>query len=242
MGFPGPDMVGAIIRKARDTQNEASAPPAQGISRQDAFFAFIDQFGYVAVAALILLENVFPPVPSEPILPMAGFLVLGSSMSLPGVIVATAAALERGRHLALAVTWPGLRRHRRPPRGRARHHRRGRHPSSTLSSAATPHVSGHRTVVALALPSCDVPPSSWVLPSTRRPSIPTDWPSALSCPPHPPVPRPQPAPPRPHYHTGTPHGRPHYRVSRRSSSPSTLVLRWQRGARSSIVGAQGSMR
>ena len=55
---------------------------------QDAFLAFINQFGYVAVAALILLENVFPPIPSELILPMAGFLVLSSSMSLPGVIVA----------------------------------------------------------------------------------------------------------------------------------------------------------
>lgn len=40
-----------------------------------AFLAFIDQFGYLAVAALILLENVFPPIPSELILPMGGFFV-----------------------------------------------------------------------------------------------------------------------------------------------------------------------
>ncbi|WP_261979977.1 hypothetical protein [Olsenella uli] len=42
---------------------------------EDAFFSFIDQFGYFAVSALILLENVFPPIPSELILPMGGFFV-----------------------------------------------------------------------------------------------------------------------------------------------------------------------
>ena len=55
---------------------------------QAAFLDFIGQYGYGAIAALILLENVFPPIPSEVILPMAGFLVLSSSMTLPGVIVA----------------------------------------------------------------------------------------------------------------------------------------------------------
>ncbi len=41
---------------------------------QEAFFGFISQFGYLAVAALILFENVFPPIPSELILPLSGFL------------------------------------------------------------------------------------------------------------------------------------------------------------------------
>ena len=54
---------------------------------QEAFFGFISQFGYLAVAALILLENVFPPIPSELILPLSGFLVTKTSMALPGVIV-----------------------------------------------------------------------------------------------------------------------------------------------------------
>lgn len=53
-----------------------------------AFLSFVSQFGYVAVAALILLENVFPPIPSEVILPMAGALTLSTSMTLPGAIVA----------------------------------------------------------------------------------------------------------------------------------------------------------
>ena len=33
----------------------------------------VDTLGYVGVAALVALENVFPPIPSELILPLAGF-------------------------------------------------------------------------------------------------------------------------------------------------------------------------
>ena len=55
---------------------------------QEAFFSFISQFGYFAVAALILLENLFPPIPSELILPLSGYLVLHTSMQLPLVVVA----------------------------------------------------------------------------------------------------------------------------------------------------------
>lgn len=53
---------------------------------QEAFFQFISDFGYFAVAALILLENVFPPIPSEVILPLSGFLAMQTDMSLGGVI------------------------------------------------------------------------------------------------------------------------------------------------------------
>ena len=35
---------------------------------------FINQFGYFAIALLIALENVFPPLPSEIILTMSGFM------------------------------------------------------------------------------------------------------------------------------------------------------------------------
>ena len=50
--------------------------------------AFISQFGYLAIAGLILLETVFPPIPSEVILPLSGFLTISSTMTLPGVIAA----------------------------------------------------------------------------------------------------------------------------------------------------------
>ena len=68
-----------------------------------AFLAFIDQFGYLAVAALILFENVFPPIPSELILPMGGFLVHQTGMELPGVIVAATAGSVLGAFILYGV-------------------------------------------------------------------------------------------------------------------------------------------
>lgn len=65
--------------------------------------AFIDQFGYVAVAALIFLETVFPPIPSEVILPMAGFLTSSTDMVLPGVIIAATLASLVGAYLLYGV-------------------------------------------------------------------------------------------------------------------------------------------
>ncbi|MBB1079366.1 DedA family protein [Limosilactobacillus sp. STM2_1] len=49
---------------------------------------FINQFGYLAIAFLIALENVFPPLPSEIILTMSGFMTTTTSLSLIGVIIA----------------------------------------------------------------------------------------------------------------------------------------------------------
>lgn len=34
---------------------------------------FLSQSGYLGVFALMALENIFPPIPSEMIMPMAGF-------------------------------------------------------------------------------------------------------------------------------------------------------------------------
>ena len=49
---------------------------------------FINQFGYLAIAFLIALENVFPPLPSEIILTMSGFMTTTTSLSIVGVIIA----------------------------------------------------------------------------------------------------------------------------------------------------------
>ena len=43
--------------------------------------------GEVGVGILVLLETVFPPLPSEVVLPLAGFLASQGSLSLPLVIV-----------------------------------------------------------------------------------------------------------------------------------------------------------
>lgn len=47
----------------------------------------INSFGYIGVAFLIAVENIFPPIPSEVILTFGGFMTTASSMNVWGVIV-----------------------------------------------------------------------------------------------------------------------------------------------------------
>jgi membrane protein DedA with SNARE-associated domain len=49
---------------------------------------FMDQFGYFGVFLLIMIENVFPPIPSEVILTFGGFMTTYSDMTRVGVIIA----------------------------------------------------------------------------------------------------------------------------------------------------------
>jgi membrane protein DedA with SNARE-associated domain len=49
---------------------------------------WINAAGYTGIVVLMFLENVFPPIPSELIMPMAGFLVSQGEMNLVGVIAA----------------------------------------------------------------------------------------------------------------------------------------------------------
>jgi membrane protein DedA with SNARE-associated domain len=44
--------------------------------------------GYAGIALLMFLENIFPPIPSEVVMPLAGFTATQGGMSLVGVIVA----------------------------------------------------------------------------------------------------------------------------------------------------------
>jgi membrane protein DedA with SNARE-associated domain len=56
--------------------------------------------GYVGVAALTFLENVFPPIPSELVIPLAGYVAATGSLHLAGVIAAATVG-----SLAGAVVW-----------------------------------------------------------------------------------------------------------------------------------------
>ena len=49
----------------------------------------VNQWGYVGVAFLIAVENIFPPIPSEVILTFGGFLTTYTSLNVPGVIIAS---------------------------------------------------------------------------------------------------------------------------------------------------------
>ena len=68
-----------------------------------AFMEFIDSFGYLAVGALILLENVFPPIPSEAILPLSGFLCVSSEMHLPIVVIAATIGSVLGAYVLYGI-------------------------------------------------------------------------------------------------------------------------------------------
>lgn len=47
----------------------------------------MDSMGYLGILLLMVLENVFPPIPSELILPSAGFAAARGDMTLPMVIL-----------------------------------------------------------------------------------------------------------------------------------------------------------
>lgn len=71
----------------------------------------IDTMGYVGIALLMMIENVFPPLPSEVIIPLAGHGAANGDMSLPGVIVAGSIGSLAGAYLwYLAARWLGGRR------------------------------------------------------------------------------------------------------------------------------------
>ncbi len=52
---------------------------------------FMEQFGYIGIFLMIALENVFPPIPSEVILPFGGFMTTYTNLTLVGVIIASTA-------------------------------------------------------------------------------------------------------------------------------------------------------
>lgn len=63
-------------------------------------YAFVtgvmDQAGYLGIAFLMLLENVFPPIPSELIMPLAGFRAARGDLHPLGVLLAGSAGSLAG--------------------------------------------------------------------------------------------------------------------------------------------------
>lgn len=54
---------------------------------QDFIISLMDRFGYVGILVLITLENIFPPIPSEVILTLGGFMTTYTAMNVPCVIL-----------------------------------------------------------------------------------------------------------------------------------------------------------
>ena len=70
---------------------------------EDMFTQIIGQIGYVGVWFLIFFENVFPPIPSELILPLSGFFTTTTSLTLPGVIIAATIGSVTGAYILYGV-------------------------------------------------------------------------------------------------------------------------------------------
>ncbi len=56
---------------------------------QEWIISIMNQFGYIAIALLIAVENIFPPIPSEVILCFGGFMTTMSNMTVWGVILSS---------------------------------------------------------------------------------------------------------------------------------------------------------
>ena len=64
----------------------------------------IETLGYVGVAVVLALESVFPPIPSEAVLPLTGYLVSQGRMSFVGAVIASTVGAVAG---ALILYWLG---------------------------------------------------------------------------------------------------------------------------------------
>ena len=56
---------------------------------QEIILSVMGKYGYVGVFLLIMIENVFPPIPSEVILLFGGFMTTYTKLSIFGMIVAS---------------------------------------------------------------------------------------------------------------------------------------------------------
>lgn len=56
---------------------------------QDLILNIMNQFGYIGVFLLIMIENVFPPIPSEVILLFGGFMTTYTKLGILGMVIAS---------------------------------------------------------------------------------------------------------------------------------------------------------
>ena len=73
------------------------------MSMQDVLLALVDSCGYWGIFLLILIENVFPPIPSEAVLLFGGALTVSSTLNIPGVVAAATAGSLAGAVVLYAL-------------------------------------------------------------------------------------------------------------------------------------------
>ena len=80
----------------------------------DWIVSLIDKAGYVGIALLMLLENVFPPIPSEVIMPLAGFSAAKGTLSFAGVVISGTIGSLAGAYFWFRIgRWIGPKRLKR---------------------------------------------------------------------------------------------------------------------------------
>ena len=70
---------------------------------QETIRVLMGDYGNLAVFFLIMIENLFPPIPSEVILTFGGFMTTCSEMTAPGVILSATAGSLMGAVLLYLV-------------------------------------------------------------------------------------------------------------------------------------------
>jgi len=63
----------------------------------------MEQYGYLGIFLIIALENLFPPIPSEVILPFGGFMTTNTELTVFGVIVASTAGSVIGAMILYGI-------------------------------------------------------------------------------------------------------------------------------------------
>ena len=56
---------------------------------QEIIISIMNNWGYLGIALLIAVENIFPPIPSEVILTFGGFMTTYSNLKLIGIIISS---------------------------------------------------------------------------------------------------------------------------------------------------------
>ncbi|MGN1180294.1 MAG: DedA family protein [Suilimivivens sp.] len=72
---------------------------------QNWIISIMNRFGYIGVAGLIGLENIFPPIPSEVILTFGGFMTTCSDLTFTGVVLSSTIGSLLGAILLYGLGW-----------------------------------------------------------------------------------------------------------------------------------------
>jgi membrane protein DedA with SNARE-associated domain len=63
----------------------------------------MEQYGYWGIFLMIMLENVFPPIPSEVVLTFGGYMTTRTSLTVPGVVLVSTAGSLAGALILYGV-------------------------------------------------------------------------------------------------------------------------------------------